>query len=71
MEVVLMGEPICPPEVLEAFNKRRTLYLGQSYAPGAYWCKCVTCKKRFDGDKRALRCFDCATAAINAANTVE
>lgn len=31
------------------------------YAPGNYTCNCVTCKKQFIGDKRAVQCKDCAT----------
>jgi hypothetical protein len=30
------------------------------YAPGFYSCKCVTCKKEFMGDKRAVQCEPCA-----------
>lgn len=31
------------------------------FAPGSYQCKCVTCKERFMGDKRAVQCEPCAT----------
>lgn len=31
-----------------------------SWAPGNYFCKCVTCKNTFLGDKRALECAPCA-----------
>lgn len=31
------------------------------YAPGNYTCNCITCKKQFVGDKRAVQCIDCAT----------
>lgn len=30
------------------------------YAPGNYTCKCVTCEKKFVGDKRAVQCESCA-----------
>jgi hypothetical protein len=30
------------------------------YAPGYYSCTCVTCKKEFTGDKRAVQCEPCA-----------
>ena len=30
------------------------------FAPGNYTCKCVSCKENFMGDKRAVRCEDCA-----------
>jgi hypothetical protein len=30
------------------------------YAPGYYGCTCVTCKKEFTGDKRAVQCEPCA-----------
>jgi hypothetical protein len=30
------------------------------YAPGNYICRCVTCKKDFIGDKRAVQCIECA-----------
>jgi hypothetical protein len=30
------------------------------YAPGNYTCNCITCKKQFIGDKRAVQCKDCA-----------
>ena len=30
------------------------------YAPGNYMCKCVTCKEKFIGDKRAVQCEPCA-----------
>jgi hypothetical protein len=36
------------------------------YAPGFYSCKCVTCKKEFIGDKRAVQCEPCAIKTINA-----
>lgn len=31
------------------------------YAPGNYYCTCCTCKKQFQGDKRAVQCEQCAT----------
>jgi hypothetical protein len=37
------------------------------YAPGNYQCKCVTCEKIFEGDKRASRCLECAALTANAA----
>lgn len=30
------------------------------YAPGNYFCHCVTCKNQFQGDKRAVQCESCA-----------
>jgi len=30
------------------------------YAPGNYYCTCVTCKIMFQGDKRAVQCEPCA-----------
>jgi len=33
------------------------------YAPGSYQCKCTTCGGGFFGDKRAVQCEPCATAA--------
>jgi hypothetical protein len=30
------------------------------YAPGNYTCLCSTCDKQFVGDKRAVRCLECA-----------
>jgi hypothetical protein len=30
------------------------------YAPGYYSCTCITCKKEFTGDKRAVQCEPCA-----------
>lgn len=33
-----------------------------AYAPGTYECKCLSCGRTFEGDKRALHCFDCATS---------
>jgi hypothetical protein len=35
------------------------------YAPGSYTCTCVTCKKQFIGDKRAVQCEPCATEMVN------
>jgi hypothetical protein len=37
------------------------------YAPGYYHCRCVTCSKVFEGDKRAVECLECAASAANAA----
>lgn len=37
------------------------------YAPGNYHCKCFTCEKVFEGDKRASRCLECAASTANAA----
>lgn len=34
------------------------------YAPGNYTCICCICKKKFQGDKRAVQCEECATKAI-------
>ena len=35
------------------------------YAPGFYYCTCVTCKEKFQGDKRAVQCEPCAIKTIN------
>lgn len=32
------------------------------YAPGNYTCRCLTCSKEFEGDKRAIQCLECAEA---------
>jgi hypothetical protein len=37
------------------------------YAPGKYHCRCVDCDEEFQGDKRALRCLECAASAANRA----
>jgi hypothetical protein len=58
------------PDVIDSFNARRALYLGQGYAPGNYWCKCYTCEMKFEGDKRAIKCFACATDAINHSSEI-
>jgi hypothetical protein len=34
------------------------------YAPGYYSCTCITCKKEFTGDKRAVQCEPCAIEMI-------
>lgn len=34
------------------------------YAPGSYWCKCVSCNQQFTGDKRAYQCPDCTIQAL-------
>lgn len=34
------------------------------YAPGSYWCKCVSCEQQFIGDKRAYQCPDCVIQAL-------
>ena len=34
------------------------------YAPGYYMCNCSTCKKQFQGDKRAVQCEPCAIEMI-------
>lgn len=31
-----------------------------AWAPGEYLCKCGKCGEQFQGDKRAVRCADCA-----------
>jgi hypothetical protein len=66
-----MGEPLNPVNEIAAFEARRSLYLAAGFAPGSYWCTCDFCQKRFDGDKRAWRCFDCATGAINERHALE
>lgn len=35
------------------------------YADGNYMCNCVTCKKQFIGDKRAVQCEPCAIEMVN------
>lgn len=37
------------------------------FAPGDYYCRCTDCDAMFEGDKRALRCTDCARRRINEA----
>lgn len=54
-----------------AFDARRELYLRARFAPGQYLCRCAGCKQQFQGDKRAGLCFECATAVIAEAHTVE
>jgi hypothetical protein len=34
------------------------------YAPGNYTCTCVSCKTRFQGDKRAVQCEPCAIEMV-------
>jgi hypothetical protein len=34
------------------------------YAPGNYTCTCVSCKTRFQGDKRAVQCETCAIEMV-------
>lgn len=34
------------------------------WAPGGYLNKCGGCSKVFDGDKRAIICFECACRRI-------
>lgn len=29
------------------------------YAPGWYFCRCLTCKESFDGDKHSITCPKC------------
>lgn len=50
-------------------NRKRNLvetekYPICGYAPGSYWCECVTCKKKFMGDKRAAQCEPCALEMV-------
>jgi hypothetical protein len=35
------------------------------YAPGNYYCNCITCKQQFFGDKRAVQCEPCAIEMVN------
>ena len=35
------------------------------FAPGSYWCNCVTCKEKFMGDKKAVQCEPCAIEMVN------
>lgn len=37
------------------------------YAPGNYACVCLTCRKGFAGDKRAITCLECAVKQVKAA----
>ena len=32
----------------------------RGFAPGGYFCDCLTCRRRFMGDKRASECAECA-----------
>ena len=34
------------------------------YAPGSYMCRCMTCTKQFEGDKRAFTCLECAVLEV-------
>jgi hypothetical protein len=50
-------------------NRKRNLvetekYPIGGYAPGSYMCECVTCKKKFMGDKRAAQCEPCALEMV-------
>lgn len=38
------------------------------FAPGDYFCRCTDCDTTFEGDKRALRCQDCAKRRISEAH---
>ena len=29
------------------------------FAPGGYWCRCYSCDRPFEGDKRAMQCEPC------------
>ena len=51
-------------ECVKRFNERAAMYKLARYAPGDYECRCVTCGRSFIGDKRACRCFDCATTLV-------
>lgn len=42
-----------------------TQYPIGGFAPGSYWCNCVTCKDKFIGDKRAVQCEPCAIEMVN------
>lgn len=35
----------------------------RGYAPGRYICRCKSCEKHFEGDKRAMQCLPCALTA--------
>lgn len=43
--------------------ERRLLDFG--YAPGGYLCHCRACNARFDGDKRAYTCRECAKKSFD------
>lgn len=30
------------------------------WAPGKYYCLCISCDEEFAGDKRSIQCADCA-----------
>lgn len=42
-----------------------TQYPIGGFAPGSYWCNCVTCKEKFMGDKKAVQCEPCAIEMVN------
>lgn len=44
--------------------KEEYKYPIDGYAPGYYMCTCSTCKKQFQGDKRAVQCEPCAIEMI-------
>ena len=37
-----------------------------SFAPGDYVCKCISCERTFQGDKRARQCLPCTISALVA-----
>lgn len=37
-----------------------------AYAPGNYQCECCACKKKFNGDKRAVMCLECAISETHS-----
>ena len=58
-----------PPEITEqqrtVFAHFERLFKTAHFAPGEYHCKCETCDSIFIGDKRATRCFHCASDLIS------
>ena len=54
-----------PPDARNALAEIKAWPLG-SYAPGNYCCNCISCKREFTGDKRAIQCLDCAIIAHKA-----
>jgi hypothetical protein len=49
-----------PDNQFEMQQEKPKQYPIGGYAPGYYSCTCVTCKKEFTGDKRAVQCEPCA-----------
>lgn len=49
-------------------EEQKNKYPIGGFAPGAYTCTCIQCKKQFQGDKRAFQCEPCAIKNLEAYN---